>query len=225
MAEAAEALGSMKKYIIFDFDGTLINTDEIIIESWDATFKHYGHRVSREEIFSTFGETLVYTISQRMPEVDSDEAIQYYKDYQAAHCEDLVTLFEPTMEILDGLRARGCKMAIATSRLEDSFTRYMNQFGLWDYFETWLTKDDVTKHKPDPESCLVALKRLGGTPEEALMIGDTRFDIGCANNAGVDSVLAGWSPNVSRERIVSQGYVPKYFPRTAEELFKIVDAG
>lgn len=214
----------MKKYVIFDFDGTIINTNDVIFASWDATFNHYlGHTLPREEIYSTFGETLEYTIGQRIPNADVREALEYYKTFQEEHCQELVTLFDGTREMLDELHKRGYKMAIATSRLAGSFAGYMTDFDLWGYFDAYLCKEDVSHHKPHPESCLVALERLGAKPEEAVMLGDTRFDIGCANNAGVDSVLIGWNPMVDPEAIEAQGFKPKYYIKNMDELLEILE--
>lgn len=215
----------MKKYVIFDFDGTIINTNDVIFASWNATFEHYlGHTFSREELYSTFGETLEYTIAQRVPGEDGDEVLNYYKDFQAAHCEKMVTLFDGVKEMLDCLYERGYRMAIATSRLRGSYNQYVEMFGLGKYFDVVLTKEDVANHKPHPESCLVALDRLGAKPEECVMLGDTRFDIGCANNAGVDSILVGWNPLVDLEAVKSQGYEPKYYLEKPEELLDILEA-
>lgn len=216
----------MKKYVIFDFDGTIINTNEVIFASWDATFNHYlGHTLSRAEIYSTFGETLEYTIGQRMSGMDIKEALEYYKTFQEQHCDEMVTLFDGTREMLDGLRERGYKMAIATSRLAGSFSKYMTDFDLWKYFDAYLCKEDVSHHKPHPESCLVALKKLGGEPSEAVMLGDTRFDVGCANNAGVDSILIGWNPMVDLKAVEEQGFTPKYYIKDMNELFDILERG
>ena len=214
----------MKKYVIFDFDGTIIDTNEVIFASWDATFNHYlGHTLPRAEIYSTFGETLEYTISQRIPHADPDEVLNYYKVFQAAHCEGMVTLFDGIREMLLDLRRRGYKMAIATSRLTGSFREYMDMFDLWPFFDAYVCKEDAQHHKPNPQQCLVALAKLDATPEEAVMLGDTRFDIGCANNAGVDSILVGWNPMVDLEMVKSQGVIPKYFVRNYEELLAILE--
>ena len=214
----------MKKYVIFDFDGTIIDTNEVIFASWDATYERYlGHTFSRDEIYNTFGETLEYTISQKMPNADVDEVLDYYKEFQEAHCEGMVTLFDGIREILLDLKARGYKMAIATSRLTESFRDYMDMFDLWPFFDAYICKEDAQHHKPHPQQCLVALAKLDAKPEEAVMLGDTRFDIGCANNAGVDSILVGWNPMVDLETIKSQGAEPKYFVRNKEELFAVLE--
>ena len=94
----------MKKYIIWDFDGTLVCTNDIIIESWQATFRHYlGRELPVREIEATFGETLKHTIKEKIPGADPDEVTAYYRDYQYANCEGRVYVFEGVRELLDFL--------------------------------------------------------------------------------------------------------------------------
>lgn len=213
----------MKKYLVFDFDGTIINTNEVIIASWQATWEKFlGYRESREVIKDTFGETLKYTASVRFPEVPVNEVIDYYREYQNSHCDELVFVFDGMEDMLRKLKEHGFKMAIATSRTREGTFKYLNQFGIADYFDVVVSMDDVTNHKPNPETCLVALEKLGGTPEEALMFGDTRFDIGCAINAGVDSVLVGWGEVTTVEKLEEIGYKPTHYVETIEDVYRIL---
>ena len=97
----------------------------------------------------------------------------------------------------------------------------LRKFGLEDDFDAIVTADDTTKHKPDPEPVLITLEKLGAKPEEALMIGDSMFDIKCAHNAGVKAVLVGWAEAVSEEDLNGPDR-PEYFIEKAEDLFEIV---
>ena len=83
-------------------------------------------------------------------------------------------------------------MGIVTSRTRESAQRYMDMFGIDGYFEAMVTCEDTDIHKPNPEPILLCLEKMGITGEEALMVGDSPFDIKCANNAGVKSVLVDW---------------------------------
>ena len=210
-------------YLIFDFDGTVINTNEVIIASWQATWEKYlGYRESREVIKSTFGETLKYTASVRFPEIPVDDVINYYRDYQLAHCDELVFIFDGMEQLLKDLKANGFKTAIATSRTREGTLNYLKQFGIAEYFDALVTMDDVTNHKPNPETCLVAIEKLGGTTEESIMFGDTRFDIGCANNAGVDSALVGWGEVTTVEKLDEIGYRPTCYVEKIEDVYRIL---
>ena len=212
----------MKKYIIFDFDGTVINTNDVVIASWQEVFRTYlGHELPVEEVIKTFGETLWTTLDRVIPGVDQDEAVKCYRTYQNAHCDEMVTECAGVKELLKELKARGYKLAIATSRTRLSYQGYADKFDLNEYFDAVVTMEDVTHHKPHPETVTATLEKLGARPEEAVMLGDTKFDIGCSNNAGVDSVYVGWS--MARiEDIEAAGYHPTYVIEEPMDLFKLI---
>lgn len=214
----------MKKYVIFDFDGTVINTNEVIIASWQATWEKFlGYRESREYIKSTFGETLKYTAEKNFPAIPVDDVINYYREYQMAHSKELVYIFDGMEQLLSDLHADGRKVAIATSRTREGTLDYMERFGITQYFDAIVAMDDVTNHKPNPETCLVAMEKLGAIPEESVMLGDTRFDIGCAINAGIDSILVGWGEVTTADKLGEIGYQPSYVAETIADLYDILE--
>ena len=212
-----------KKFIVFDFDGTLFNTNEIIIESWQAAAMHYlGHELPRRDIERTFGETLTHTVSYLMPEENNLEVCDFHKAYQEEHFEGIVSVFDGVREVLSELRKRGCKLAVATSRRRLSFNDYMDEFDMFKYFDATIVMEDVTHHKPHPESLQVAMRKLGANPEETLMVGDTRFDMGCAKNAGVESVMVRWSHYVDDDELDELGFTPTYNIYKPEELLNLI---
>ena len=222
-----------KKYIIFDFDGTLANTNDIIVASWQAAFERYlGHRMPRRDIEATFGETLMYSVSRLIPDADVNEVINYYRAYQDAHNDEIaVYIFDGVRDLIAELGARGYTLGVATSRTAYSFRNYMKKFGMDNTIKYIVTMEDVTRHKPDPESLLVCLSKMTGFPSDAIpedilrqavMIGDTKYDIGCANNAGIDSVLVGWSHYVDFEDMADYGFAPTYIIDRPENLLEIV---
>ena len=228
-----------KRYIIFDFDGTLANTNNIIIASWQATFEHYlGHTLPVREIEATFGEILVNTIGRLLPGAPVNEVVDYYRAYQDSHQKDYaVYVFEGVKELLEQLRERGCVIGVGTSRTAYSFHNYMKNLGMDDLVDVAVTMNDVTSHKPDPETIEAALIKMmahdgetcdagTGIPDSvrdaALMIGDTKYDIGCANNAGVDSAIVGWSHYVDEEAMLAEGFVPTHRIETPEQLLGLI---
>ena len=223
-----------KKYIIFDFDGTIANTNDIIIASWQATFEHFlGHSMPVRDIEATFGETLVNTIGRLIPDAPVEEVVNYYRAYQDSHkSESNVYVFPGIKELLEELRARGCVIGVGTSRTAYSFWNYMKMFGMEDAVDEVVTMNDVTAHKPDPETIDAELRKMtarGGESQEseavrsaAVMIGDTKYDIGCANNAGIDSVMIGWSHYVDEEAMIAGGFVPTYHIDKPEQLLDII---
>jgi pyrophosphatase PpaX len=212
-----------KPYVILDFDGTIANTNNIIVESWQATFEHYlGHRKPVREVEATFGETLKHTIEELLPGEDYEEVRDFYRDYQYAHNKGAVYVFDGVREMMELLKVEGHRIGIATSRTAHSFWTYMRELDLDEYVDVLVTMEDVKKHKPDPESINKVLEQFGARPEEAIMVGDTKYDIGCANNAGVDSVLVRWSHYVDEEAMEAEGYVPTYYIDKPDELMELI---
>lgn len=245
-----------KKYIIFDFDGTLVNTNRIIIDSWQACFEHYlGHKLPVETIEATFGEVLMYSISYLIPDADVDEVVDYYRTYQNAHkSAETVNVFDGIKEVLAELRKRGCIIGVGTSRTTSSFWKFMEMFGMKDSIDEAVTMNDVEKHKPDPETINAVLLKMMAHDKDAwdeleehgeakgqetkcnsadaiipadvldaaIMIGDTKFDIGCAQNAGIDSVLIGWSHYVDEDDMKAHGFEPTYRIKEPKELLEII---
>ena len=182
------------KLIVSDFDGTLINTNDVIIEAWQYTYSHYGRPEQPVEyITKFFGEPLLITMAREFPEVDPTESAEVYRQRQREMAPRLVSIFPGTEDLLKALRERGYKTGIVTSRTRESTLSYLDMFGIAGYFDDIVTCDDTDKHKPDPEPALLGLAKLDAGPEEAVMIGDSLFDMKCAGGAGIRTVLVGWA--------------------------------
>ena len=179
--------------VLFDFDGTLVNTNDAIIASWQHTYKHYtGREASLERITSCFGEPLLVTMAREFPGVEPEKSAEVYRRFQVENTDELVKVFDGIPELLEALKEEGYRIAIVTSRTRESANRYLDMLGIGGYFEDMVSCDDTHAHKPNPEPILLCLAKLGITKDEAIMIGDSPFDMKCANNAGVKSVLVDW---------------------------------
>jgi pyrophosphatase PpaX len=183
--------------VLFDFDGTIMDTTQVIVNSWQHTFKVLeGEERPVSDIYPTFGEPLAITMKRFFPNNPVDDSIEIYRSYQVQHFADLIEVFPGMIELLDELKKDGYVIALVTSRLRGTTNQGLDAFDLGKYFDTILTCDDTDKHKPDPTPINMTLDRLGKKPDNAIMIGDTKFDIECARNAGVKSVLVGWTVSV-----------------------------
>lgn len=179
--------------VIFDFDGTLVNTNDVIIEAWQYTYKFYsGNEIPVDHITKCFGEPLLITMAREFPEVAPEESAEVYRLHQREKADELVKLFPGIEDMLKAVKAAGYKVGVVTSRTKESTEFYMEKFGITDYFDSIVSCDDTDKHKPNPEPLLLGLRKLGAEAESTLMVGDSAFDIKCANNAGVKSVLVDW---------------------------------
>lgn len=213
----------MKKYILFDFDGTLVNTNDVILASWQHTYRHYlGHEMPVDHITSCFGEPLLLTMEREFPGVDPQESADVYRQFQLENADKLVTIFPGIKELLADLKAAGYVLGIVTSRTRESALRYMDMFGITSYFSDLVTCDDTTVHKPNPDPILLAMSKLGASAEESIMIGDSPFDIKCANNAGVDSVMVNWRITCDETSVIDDAKVDYWLhqPSDLVELLK-----
>lgn len=207
--------------VIFDFDGTIMNTNIVIIESWKHTYRQiYGEEMKTSEIVKTFGEPIAVSMAKVFPHMDPEESCKIYRNFQEEHKAEMVELF-PRMDILmKEVKERGYKTSIVTSRLGGSLREYLEQFKLDKYVDVIVTGNDTKAHKPDPEPILIALEKLDSKPEESIMIGDSMFDILCAKNAGCHSALVGWAEAVSYEDSGAD-----YNLEEPEDLFEILKLG
>ena len=206
--------------ILFDLDGTLLDTNELIIQSFQYTYKmHLNKQVDKEDIIKNFGEILKITLDREFGE-DSEKAIKTYRNFQTGNFEKLITIQKGVREGIIELDRQGYKLGIVTSRLNDSAIKGLKHFGLMDYFESIIGSDDTDQHKPDPTPALMALKKLEGKPEETILVGDSPFDILCGKNAGITSVAVGWSA-LPMDMILK--YEPDYVVESMEELMRLVE--
>lgn len=205
--------------VLFDFDGTIMDTNDLIFKSWQHTFKElHGVDVSWETIRATLGEPLELTMENFFPEVPLQKCLDTYRSWHHDQFVDLIKLFPGMLELLEELRSRGYKMGLVTSRLKYTTMLGVEKYDLGRFFDYILTADDTDKHKPDPAPVLITLDKLGSKPEESIMIGDTVLDLGCARNAGVKSVLVDWTVAVTEEHKSQADYIIK----KADELLDIL---
>ncbi|MDD2217273.1 MAG: HAD-IIIA family hydrolase [Eubacteriales bacterium] len=208
------------KAVLFDFDGTIADTEKIILDSWQEVFRRAeGIERPAEEIYKTYGEPLFITM-QRFFGEKADEYIKIYRDYQSTIFLDEVRMYPGVEELIKRLKSKGYMAAIVTSRLKKSTYEILDKYGLADIFDVIITCEDTEKNKPDPEPALLALERLKIDPQNAVLIGDSSYDMGCGLNAGVKTVLVGWSVSFDE----ALGYNPDYIIEKAEDLEGVLEA-
>jgi len=181
------------KYVLFDLDGTLIDTNSLIIDSFKYTYKtHLGIDVPEEEILKYFGEPLIVTL-RRYSEEQADAMYQTYITYNEAKHDSSVSLCGDIKGMLEQLKNLGCTLAVVTSKRGKVAMQGLELFDIKKYFDVIVTLEDTELHKPHPAPVLKALELLNAKPEETIMVGDSIFDIQCAHGAGVKAVLVKWS--------------------------------
>lgn len=183
-----------KNTFLFDFDGTLADTNQIVIDSWQHTFKTVNGEPGDEKwILSTFGEPLWFSMENAFPGKDVDELIEIYRGYQKEHYKEEIKPFPGMVDLIKELKKRGHKVGIITSRLRPTTEIGLEKFGLIDDIDAIVCGGETEEHKPNPEPALLGLKKLNSKSEDTVMIGDSSFDIICANRAGITSVMVEWA--------------------------------
>lgn len=179
--------------VLFDLDGTLIDTNELIIQTFQTVLdERFPGKYSRETILPFLGPPLYETFQQVDP-TQVDDLIDAYRKWNMENHDAMVQAFPGVVETLENLYARGIKLAIVSTKRNEMIERALNLMNVRQYFTAVIGLDDVKNAKPDPEPVQLALSKLEVKPEHALMVGDNFHDIVAARAAGVDSVAVAWS--------------------------------
>lgn len=204
------------KTVLFDLDGTLIDTNELIHLSYDFTMKQYGFNFTREELLAFNGPPLRDVFEKLNPK-QADEMVQTYITHNHTHHDAYVTAFPFVTETLEKLRDAGVKMAVVSSKRRTGVEMGLKVTNLRRFFDVIVAVDDVTHPKPDAESVLKAMSLLGGECETTLMVGDNYQDIVSGQNAEVDTAGVAWS---SKGAAHLEAHQPDYM---LHEMLDLVD--
>jgi len=185
----------MIKAVLWDLDGTVLDTTELIMGAYRYAFeKNRMGDISKDEALSNFGKPLIDV----MPKFDADRAdelIDSYLEYAEKKHDELVRPFPGIVDALANIARRGFEQAIVTSKTEQFSRHGLELFGLAGYFKTIIGVESTKAHKPAPAPALEGLNRLKVAPDEAIFIGDSQVDRLCAKAAGIPFVFALWGPN------------------------------
>ncbi|HSD19294.1 MAG TPA: HAD family hydrolase [Anaeromyxobacter sp.] len=191
--------------ILFDLDGTLVDTVPFILASARHAFEGYGLCPTDQEWIGGIGTPLRTQIASfaRRPE-DVDPLVARYREYWVANHDRMTRTFPGALDVLDTLVAGGHPIGVVTAKTEEGALRTLRHTGLLRYMQAIVGADTCLRCKPDPEPVKVALARLERAPSEALLVGDSPHDIAAARAAGVRAVgvLHG---ACDRERLLAAG--------------------
>ena len=183
----------MKKLVIFDFDGTLMDTNSIIVESLnEAVYASIKRYLTDDELQAILGRPIVEQM-EMVSKVHRDEMVEFYRQYYRLNQEGRVFPFEGIKELLETLKTKGIKCAILTNKGRNGLNKSLMEHELEAYFEYSLTTNDIEKTKPDPYGIYDICKRLNVDLNDAIMVGDSAHDIEAGKRAGIETVLVGWT--------------------------------
>jgi pyrophosphatase PpaX len=208
--------------VLFDLDGTLIDSIGLIVDAMHHAFEAFSGPVPDDSAWMAGIGTPLYkqlALYARNPE-ELEMLRERYRAYQFIHHDNVITQYPGTGDVLENLHARGLVMGIVTSKGNELAQRGLELTGLAKYTPVVVGADSVTKHKPEPEPVLLALEKLGVHADQALMVGDSPHDIRSGNAAGVRTVGALWGP-FTRDQIAPAN--PTYWLSNIGELPKLID--
>jgi pyrophosphatase PpaX len=180
------------KTLLFDLDGTLINSLPLIRRSFEYTFRLMGIPWGDGAVLKTVGLPLADVAEDYAPG-RAREFLKHYGDYQLQHQDELLHAYPGTADTLYALQQAGYPLGVVTSKRRPSALTGLRLTGLLPYFASIVTVEDTAgKPKPNPEPVLKALEIFGIGPEEAVFIGDSWYDIMTGKNAGVTTIGVTW---------------------------------
>lgn len=180
--------------VLFDLDGTLLDSIELIVASFEHTMVAEGlpHR-SRAEILAELGRPLLDTFPEWSGDPSrTDQLIDTYRAWNLTHHDELARPYEGIPAAVEGLAAQGLRMGVVTSKLSGSARRGLEVCGIAAHMEVLVACDHVEQHKPHPAPVLAGAAQLGVPPERCVYVGDAPVDILAGRAAGARTAGATW---------------------------------
>ncbi len=190
--------------VLFDLDGTLVNTIPLIFASYEHTLAVYfpGFRVPRDVIVGNLGrslEAILRDYAAAAGGADPDSLAQQmgetYRSFQRDNIDRLIQPYDGMSETLRGLRDRGLKLGLVTSKVEWAARLSYERYGLQEFLSVLVFHDDTERHKPDPEPLLFAAARGGLASARTAYVGDSVHDMAAGRAAGMKAIGALWGPS------------------------------
>lgn len=196
-------MNRMWQCIIFDMDGTLTQTNQLIFDSFNHIAELYqGKRYSEPEITAMFGPPEEGALVTIVGESRIGPALAEYLAFYRANHSRLARLYPGIREVLELVRSKGRKIALFTGKGTSTTTITLQEFGLTEYFDCVVSGNDVDRHKPSGEGIMKILDRFGLKPREALMVGDSVADLKASREARVSMAAVLWD-SYGKERLVA----------------------
>jgi len=207
--------------VLFDLDGTLIDSGPIILASMQYSVRTVlGREIPAEELGLTIGGQGIVAQMQAIDAERADELVEVYKQHNDGLHETLEA-FDDLLALLPRLKAEGRKLGIVTAKRHRTVSLALERFpALEDDFDVVVAHEDTSRHKPDPDPVLFAVEKLGAAPSDAAYVGDSPFDIRAAKAAGAFAVAVGWGGIHPDERLLADE--PDAFVRSPEELLRVL---
>lgn len=203
--------------MLFDLDGTLIDSTRLILDSYHHTMRiHRGQTFPDAEWIQGLGTPLSVQFRRFTDDpAEIERMIATYREWNLAHHDTMVRGFPGAVDTVRTLKGRGVKLGIVTSKNRHGVERGLVLCGLDGLFDAVVTSDDLAASKPDPAPVRAALETLGTAPAAALFAGDSPHDIAAGRDCGTRTAACLWGP-FARERLAAER--PDYFVASFAQL-------
>lgn len=206
--------------LLFDLDGTLIDTIELLVDCMHHAFEGRARKPTREEWIAGIGTPLRTQLAAWADDDAMVEAlVQRYRDFQELHLENSTSAYPGVVELLHDARQKGHLLGLVTSKGKGMTNRSLAHVGLTHAFDTIVTVELTTRHKPDPEPIWFALDQLGCDPRDAVFAGDSPHDMRAGAAAGVATIACTWGP-YSRDDLAATN--PTWWAASVPELSELL---
>lgn len=203
------------KAVLFDLDGTLIDSIDNIFACWQHTMRTLlGREITREEVLPMVGRTLFDSFEEVAPG-RSAEMFAIYRAHQSITHDAMITLIPGTREALERLKASGLTLGVVTSKGIPAATSGLSLFNLAPFFDVLVTIESTVRHKPQPDPLLAACEQLAIAPSQAIYVGDAVVDILCGKAAGTQTAGVTWGAGALEDITRAQ---PDYIFNNMSEL-------
>lgn len=179
------------KVVMLDFDGTIARTIPAILHASEKMLNMHGYEIDPVQVERNFGLALpeAFRCFANDPTID-DETIEQmiveFNDIYRRECEPLIELFDGVSKTLDTLKREGVTLLIASNNIREVLDRLTARLNIAQYFDGIICADDVVNTKPSPDIALLALERYNVKGSEALVVGDSTYDMDMGREAGCD---------------------------------------
>lgn len=205
--------------VIFDLDGTVVDSVELIVESFRyATETVLGRTFTREEMIANVGKPLLEQMAVIDPQ-RAEELVRIYREFNHREHDRMLSLYLGMDRLLHSLRARGARLGLVTSKSRPTTQMAFDLTGIEPLFHATVCYEDTTRNKPHPEPIVYCAGLLGVPPEEAVYVGDSPYDLQAARSAGAWSVGVTWG--VFSEQVLL-AEAPDRMAHTVEELATVL---
>jgi len=199
--------------VLFDLDGTLVNTIPLIFACYDHTIATHlpGYHPPRSVIVGNLGRSLDdilhdYAVAAGVPEPETvtRAMLRTYRSFQRENLDTLIEPYDGMRETLKGLKGLGLTLGLVTSKVEWAARLSYERYGLGEYMSVLVFHDDTPRHKPDPDPLLFAASKARLCPARTAYVGDSIHDMAAGRAAGMRAVGALWGPS-EREELEKAG--------------------